>query len=197
MERYEQINHFWMGDIERTIIPTENRAKIWFGEDSHIDRMIRDDYYPDFCHIIDGKYDSWLEHPRGRLAQIIVLDQFSRHIFRGLPNAYTQDCLAAEVCVAGINKDSEHNLSLIERVFYYFPLMHSEALEDQEQSLLAYRMLSELAFAETRVIYDTFLKFANYHYQIIQNFGRFPQRNNLLGRNTTAEEKEYLKNLEE
>ena len=75
--------------------------------------------------------------------------------------------------------------------------MHSERITDQEKSLLAYKTLSEIAFAETRVIYDSFFKFANHHYQIIQRFGRFPQRNTLLGRHTTDEESQFLKELEE
>ncbi|MCH9643986.1 MAG: DUF924 domain-containing protein [Gammaproteobacteria bacterium] len=197
MERYEQINNFWLGNVESTIIPTEHRAKVWFGDDAATNEEIRKEFYPDFCKVVDGAYDSWLQHPRGRLAQIITLDQFSRHIYRGLPSAYTQDKLAADICMNGIDAEIEHDLSLIERVFYYFPLMHSERITDQEKSLLAYKTLSEIAFAETRVIYDSFFKFANHHYQIIQRFGRFPQRNTLLGRHTTDEESQFLKELEE
>ena len=126
-----------------------------------------------------------------------MLDQFSRHIYRGLPTAFTQDKLACQLCLDGADDEIEHNLSLIERVFFYFPLMHSEMLYHQEQSLLAYQMLVDLAFAETKVIYESFYKFANHHYQIIQRFGRFPQRNALFGRVSTPEEIRYLSELEE
>ena len=109
MERYQQINHFWLGDVETTIIPSERRAKVWFGDDATIDEKIRNEFYPDFCKVLDGEYHDWLEHPRGRLAQIIILDQFSRHIYRGLPSAYTQDQLASDICVRGIDKEIEHD----------------------------------------------------------------------------------------
>ena len=118
------------------------------------------------------------------------------HIYRNQPLAYAQDNKALVVCSNGIQNESEHNLSLIERVFYYFPLLHSEQLPYQEQSVRAYHMLSELAFSETRVIYDSFFKFANHHHSIIKRFGRFPQRNIVLGRISTEDELAYLKEIE-
>jgi len=96
----------------------------------------------------------------------------------------------------GIESESDHSLSLIERVFYYFPLLHSEKLIYQTQSVLAYQTLSDLAFSETRVIFDSFLKFANHHHSIIQRFGRFPQRNGTLKRKSTKAELVYLKEVE-
>ena len=85
---------------------------------------------------------------------------------------------------------------MIERVFYYFPLLHSEKLNYQELSIQSYRTLEDLAFAETRVIFDSFLKFANHHFSIIQKFGRFPQRNQWLHRESTAAEKIFIQEIE-
>ena len=128
---------------------------------------------------------------------VILLDQFSRHIYRNKDGAYKQDEMALVTCVEGIAEEYDHELSLTERVFYYFPLLHAESLAYQERSVEAYQTLAELAFSETRVIYDSFLKFANHHYSIIQRYGRFPQRNNILKRKSTELELAYLTQLEE
>lgn len=197
IEKYEEILKFWFGRVEETIVPTENRARIWFGEDPETDMEIRmrfDDYLEEG---IRGNFFEWEEHARGQLALIILFDQFSRHIHRNDPRSYAQDSRALNICLRGISKEDEHALSLIERVFYYFPLLHSEQLGYQEQSMRAYQMLSQLAFVETRVIYDSFLKFANHHYTLIRRFGRFPQRNELLGRISTPEELAFLREIEQ
>ena len=196
MEPYENIIKFWFGRVEETIVPSENRARIWFGESDDIDDEIKDLFSEDLENAIVGGFNSWDNHPRGQLAKIILLDQFSRHIYRNTPKAYSNDKLALDICLKGIGSEDEHALSLIERVFYYFPLLHSEDISNQEKSVRAYQMLAEMAFSETRVIYDSFLKFANHHYTIIQRFGRFPQRNKVLGRDSTEEELIYLEETE-
>ncbi len=196
MEPYENIIKFWFGRVEETIVPSENRARIWFGESEDIDDEIKDLFADDLSEAVAGNCDGWDTHPRGQLAKIILLDQFSRHIHRNTPAAYAHDEKALKICIKGMQNEDEHALSLIERVFYYFPLLHSENITYQEQSVHAYQMLAEMAFSETRVIYDSFLKFANHHYTIIQRFGRFPQRNKILGRDSTDEELIYLDETE-
>ena len=194
---FESVNAFWFGRVESTIIPSENRAKIWFGEDADIDELIRLDYRTHLDALVAGQHDDWLQHPHGQLASIIVLDQFSRHIFRGESKAYEQDSLALEICLNGLEQEVDHQLSLIERVFYYFPLLHSENIEHQFQSMRSYQMLAELAFSETRAVFDSFLKFANHHYTVIENFGRFPQRNEFLNRVSTQAELGYLIDIQD
>ncbi len=195
-ERFEEINKFWLGRVEETIIPSEHRAKVWFGEDHETDAEIKQLFQADLLQALDGKLDPWQTNPRGQLALILLLDQFSRHIFRDQPQAFAQDPKSLTICLQGILHQDDHALSLIERVFYYFPLLHSENIHYQEQSVRCYQILSELAFAETRVIYDSFLRFANHHYHIIQRFGRFPQRNSVLKRSSTPEELIYLREIE-
>lgn len=195
-QRIEEINKFWLGRVEETIIPSEHRARIWFGEDKETDVEIKERFSEDLQRAIQGEYDSWQENSRGQLSLILLLDQFSRHIYRDTAQAFAQDPKALEICLQGLRHESDHQLSLIERVFYYFPLLHSEDLRYQEESVAAYQMLAELAFAETRIIYDSFLRFANHHYGIIQRFNRFPQRNRVLGRESTAEELVYLREIE-
>jgi len=197
MERVEEILKFWFGRVEDTIVPSENRARIWFGESDEIDNEIKSRFQSDLAAACNGGLADWTKSSRGQLALIILLDQFSRHIFRNTPRAYINDRKALDICLAGIEREDDHELSLIERVFYYFPLLHSESIEHQERSVRAYQMLAEIAFSETRVIYDSFLKFANHHYTIIQRFGRFPQRNKALGRVSTEDEQIYLRETED
>ena len=196
IQRAEEINKFWLGRVEDTIIPSEHRARIWFGEDQDTDAEIKRLFSLDLQQAVAGEYDFWQESPRGQLALILLLDQFPRHIYRDSKDAFTHDPKALSICLQGMSVEADHSLSLIERVFYYFPLLHSEDLHHQERSVRAYQMLAELAFAETRVIYDSFLRFANHHYGVIQRFGRFPQRNRVLSRESTPEETVYLREIE-
>ncbi|OGT50376.1 MAG: hypothetical protein A3E82_05025 [Gammaproteobacteria bacterium RIFCSPHIGHO2_12_FULL_38_11] len=194
---YEDILKFWFGQVEQTIVPTEHRARIWFGEDDAIDQEIKAKFSTQVEAAYAGQLDDWAKTPRGQLAFIIVLDQLARHVYRGSDKAFSQDEKALSVCLDGMKHESDHALSLIERVFYYFPLLHSEKIEHQEQSVRAYRALVNLAFSETRVIFDSFLKFANHHYAVIQRFGRFPQRNKALHRESTPAELNFLIEMEE
>lgn len=194
---YDEILHFWFGRVEQTIVPTEYRARIWFGEDKEIDDEIAARFGVELDQLVAGHLSAWEETPRGQLASIIMLDQFSRHVNRGKPEIFERDEKALHICLKGLREEVDHSLSLIERVFYYFPLLHSEKIGYQEQSVRVYGRLVDLAFSETRVIFDSFFKFANHHYSIIKQFGRFPQRNVILGRESTAEELAFLREIEE
>lgn len=196
-EAYDDVLHFWFGQVEETIVPTEHRARIWFGEDESIDKEIRDRFHEQVEAAYAGKLDDWTKMPHGQLALIIVLDQFARHVYRGSDKAFAQDAKALAICLDGMKHKCDHALSLIERVFYYFPLLHSENITHQEQSVKAYRTLVHLAFSETRVIFDSFSKFANHHFSVIQKFGRFPQRNAALHRESSPAELAFLKEIEE
>lgn len=190
----EAILRFWFGQVEKTIIPSENRSRLWFGDNNEADQAIRNDFSDTLEKAIRGDYAEWEASPRGQLALIIVLDQFSRRIYRDTPKAYHQDDYALKICRQGIAQQTDHSLSLIERVFYFFPLIHSEYIANQEQALGCYRGLIELALPETEIIYDSFFKFANHHYTIVERFDRFPQRNSVLKRVSTKEEIQYLQN---
>lgn len=197
LETQDEILKFWFGQVEETIVPTEHRARIWFAEDEAIDQEIKARFSAQVDAAMTGKLDEWEKTPRGQLALIITLDQFSRHVYRGSEKAFSRDEKALTICLDGMRDESDHALSLIERVFYYFPLLHSEKISDQEKSVRAYRTLADLAFSETRVIFDSFLKFANHHYAIIQRFGRFPQRNDALHRESSKAEIAFLKEIGE
>ena len=196
-ESQEEVLKYWFGRVEETIVPTEHRARIWFGEDATIDEEIKSRFSAQVDAAITGEFGTWEKSPRGQLALIITLDQFARHVYRGSEKAFEQDEKALKICLEGMKNESDHALSLIERVFYYFPLLHSEKITNQEKSVRAYRTLADLAFSETRVIFDSFLKFANHHYSIIHRFGRFPQRNDALHRESSKAEIAFLKEIGE
>lgn len=189
---YHPILKFWFGHVEETIIPSENRARIWFAENPQVDTEIKSLFAFELERAIKGEFAHWETVPHGQLALIILLDQFSRHVYRNKPEAFAQDDYALSICQRGIEHHKDHDLSLIERVFYYFPLLHAEHIRCQELAIQSYQVLVELAFPETRIIYESFFKFANHHYNIIRRFGRFPQRNAILSRKSTAEELDYL-----
>ncbi len=196
MQRYEDILTFWFGRVEQTIAPSEHRSRIWFSDDPGVDDLMRAEFMDDMHKARSGEYDEWRLHPRGQLALVLLFDQFSRHMFRGTSQAFEYDTQALGIVLEGLENDSDHELSLIERVFYYFPLLHSEELCHQEQSMRAYALVDSLAFDETHVIFGSFLKFAHHHHGLIARYGRFPQRNPILGRPSTAEELAFLESFE-
>ena len=139
-----------------------------------------------------GQLTSWEQYPRGRLALIVLLDQFSRNIYRGTAQAFAQDELALSLCLQGI--DIGHDLALrpIERTFYYLPMEHPESLEIQDKCVQHYEQLVASVPPPTAKELQSSLDYAISHRDIIARFGRFPHRNKLLGRASTAAEREYL-----
>ncbi len=193
IDRIEAILHYWFGNAERMALPSEHRTWIWFSGDQAIDGEIKQQFQQDYKSAVQGSHDLWRKTPRGSLALIILLDQFSRHIHRHLPQAFEQDKQALEICLQGVEHSYDHQLSLIERVFFYFPLMHSESPEMQALSVRAYQMLAAIAFPETRALFERFLDYAVRHRDLIVQYGRFPHRNEILGRPSTAAELAFLK----
>ena len=122
--------------------------------------------------------------PRGALALIIILDQFSRNMYRGTEKAFSQDSLALEVCLRGIEKGFDKKLHSVERLFFYMPLQHSESLEMQRKSVESFSNL-EKPFPSPHPLaplISGFKEYADKHCVIIERFGRFPHRNEILGR---------------
>ena len=195
MNRADEILNFWFGHIEETVLPTPNRQKIWFAPTPEIDEEIRQKFEDDLKKAIQGVYIPWEESARGSLALMILFDQFSRNVYRNTPNAFTQDQKALDLVLRGIEREYDHSLSLVERAFYYMPFMHSEVLEMQTTSVRAYKILVDLSFPEARPTFERFLDAAIQRFEIIKTFGRFPTRNQILSRQSTPQEMEYLKTI--
>lgn len=192
MERSDEILKYWFGRVEETIFPSPNRTHIWFSNDPAVDDEVRSKFAYDIEKAVLGEYNDWEDFPRSSLALIILLDQFSRHIYRDTPLAYAQDHRALDLCLRGIERQFDHVISLIERAFFYFPLMHSENPEIQATSIRAYKILVDLSFPEVRGVFESFLDYSLKHFDIIKRFGRFPQRNKALSRVSTSEETKFL-----
>jgi uncharacterized protein (DUF924 family) len=127
------------------------------------------------------------------LALIVLVDQMSRNIFRDQLEAFTYDYLAQEWCLEGLDLGADEELQPLERVFFYLPLEHSESRVDQARSVALFSELAKQAPATQLGSFDYYLDFAKQHQAIVERFGRFPHRNEVLGRAFTSEEIEFLK----
>ena len=139
-----------------------------------------------------GAHDDWAAEPRGRLALILLFDQFPRNMYRDTPRAFAYDPLARELALAGIAAGADRQLRPIERVFCYLPLEHAESLDLQEQCVALYAALATAVPQADQAVFSGYVDFARRHNDIIQRFGRFPHRNQSLNRHNTVEETQYL-----
>jgi len=195
-ERIDTILNFWFGESLMTSLPTVEQTNLWFGFDEELVEQMREEFFEDWHNAREDKYVDWQEEPRGRLALILILDQFTRKFYHNTPEAYQFDNLAEELCVEGIQREQDRKLDLIERVYFYMPLLHSENIELQRQSVQAYQSLVDLSMHEVLDIYHGFLEYAMQRYDLVNKFGRFPQRNEILGRTSTPDELESLRKLQ-
>ncbi len=176
-----EVLQFWFGEGAEY----GKAHKRWFEKDPALDDTIRRRFSD--LHRQQAMAREWLQEPRDCLARILVLDQFPRHIYRGTAQAFASDPLALEAARHLLERGWDADLLPVERMFAYLPFQHSEALADQIRSCELYAPLQ--AFPETA---DT-MRYAIAHRDIIQRFGRFPHRNAALGRPSTPEETEFLK----
>ena len=192
MERIDTILHYWFGNAEKTALPSEHRQWIWFSADAALDNQIKSQFEEDLFNAAQGHYKHCENSSRGVLALIILLDQFPLHIYRNKPMAFAQDDKALRLCLQGIDQAYDHQLSLIERIFFYSPLKHSESEDMQILSVRAYQMLAAIAFAETKSLFEFFLEDAIDAHDQIRQFSRFPNRNATLDRVSTELELVFL-----
>lgn len=190
--RIEDVLTFWFKEHALSAPQIDRRMDIWFGADPIFDHEITKEFSNDVELASAGKLDYWAESPRGRLALIIMIDQFRRNIHRNTAQAFSKDTLALKYCVEGAIKKHEQDLAPIEKVFFYMPLQHAESRKVQAKSVLLYKRLIASASPTYRETFETVLQFAELHKDIIDQFGRFPHRNTLLNRPNTPEENEYL-----
>ncbi len=189
---YNEILNFWFGDTSNATLPSQERTGLWFNPTAADDAAMKKNFAADFKNAAAGKYDAWKNEARGRLALILLLDQFPRYLFRGTKKVFTHDEEAIQITIEGAKLEQDHELTLMERAFFYMPLLHSEDIHMQGRAVLAYEALANLSLPEVSVIFKELLGFAILHYETIKKFGRFPQRNKLLKRESTPEELEFL-----
>ena len=171
---YNKVLTFWFQEIE---------PKMWWVADPDLDQRIRERFLEVLNQARHGELFHWRSQPKGRLAEIIVLDQFSRNIFRETPRAFAQDPMALVLAQEALNAGAQSSLSAAEKGFLLMPYMHSESRRIHE---VAERLYREMASPSS---YEYELK----HKAIIDQFGRYPHRNVILGRISTEQEIEFLK----
>lgn len=193
-DRAHQLLDFWFGNLGTADLPSSDRTRLWFGDDETVKRELVKSFKKEFAEASTGGLAEWNKTPRGCLALIILLDQFPRYMHRGSSKAFSFDKMAQTLCMEGLQDKVDHSLTLIERVFFYMPLVHAEDSDIQEKSIRLYQELVTLSMAETTQIYQLFLAYAYAHFRVIKEFGRFPQRNISLGRKSTDAELAFLKN---
>ena len=180
-----EVLDFWFG---RSHSPEFGKVQNkWFKKDADFDAEILTNFLPQYELAASGQLDSWQDSPENCLALIILLDQFPRNMFRETPQAFATDSKALATAEYAVNNNFDRELLQVQKWFIYLPFEHSENVENQQKSVELFRQLS----GETDS--DSVIDFAIRHLKIIERFGRFPHRNQILGRETTPEEAEFLK----
>jgi uncharacterized protein (DUF924 family) len=165
---YQDILGFWFSSAQ---------SSRWYAKDDNFDEEIRRRFLATYEAAHSGKLEEWRNAPESLLSLIILLDQFPRNMFRGSARAFASDRQAVTLTKEGIEKGIDRSLSGAQLDFFYMPLLHSESLSDQD-------LLIERGRGDNR--------YARQYHEIIALFGRFPHRNETLGRENTAEEVAYL-----
>ena len=185
---------FWIGEAGTSAEAATAKNKMWFAKSAKVDSDIRKKFLSLLETLAAGPLaDDWCQRgARERLAAIIVLDQFSRNLFRDSPRAFSQDALALRLCKEGLSRREDLNLSEAERIFFYLPLEHSENIGDQSRAVEMFSALDSDARDDFKKLTESTLEYAFAHKAVIEQFGHFPHRNKMLARTSTPEELAYL-----
>ncbi len=192
MAHPDEVIEFWFADSLDSPEATAARSSFWFGNDPSADSLIWELYADTVIDAAAGHYDDWLQTARGRLAMIIVLDQFPRNIFRGTAEVYRYDPMANTLAHAGVALGQLAGMSVPEQAFFLMPYQHSEELEVQSQGVALMQAMVASAPPEWQAQAQNFADFAVRHHDIVENYGRFPHRNKVLGRLSTKDEDHFL-----
>ena len=181
-----QVLEFWFGTPE--LADTEAVTSRWFRKDPAFDREIGERFGALMERALAGELQDWAWQPGPALARILLLDQFTRNVFRDTPRAFAGDALALEAARAMVLQGQDQALPPLRRVFVYLPFEHAEDEAAQAESMRLFTRLAQEVPA-----LDGYLDYARRHQEIVQRFGRFPHRNAVLGRPSTDEETAFLK----
>ena len=184
---------FWFGELDSLGRASRDRSARWWEKDLAFDARIRERFGALHGAVMRGEHEAWRDTARGALAYVIVLDQFSRNMFRDTARAFEGDERALDAALAGLEREQDRTLAFAERGFFYMPLMHSEELAHQERCVELFAALEREVAPDLRPDARYMLGFAERHRDIVRRFGRFPHRNSALGRTSTAEEIEFLR----
>jgi uncharacterized protein (DUF924 family) len=176
---------FWFGEAGSEVFGTQRKA--WFAKDAAFDRLVAERFGAQIERALRGELEAWAGAAPSSLARILLLDQFTRNAFRGDRRAFAGDAQALAAASAMVGSRLDEELPPFMRAFVYMPFEHAEGLAMQDEAV---RLFSRLAAAAPEL--QHMLDYAHRHRAVIEHFGRFPHRNAILGRVSTAEELSYL-----
>lgn len=182
--RAADVLRFWFGDG-----PPYAERQEWFRKSDDFDREIERRFAPLIESALRDELGGWAADASGALARVIVLDQFTRNVFRNTPKAFAGDALGLAAAQAMVAAGQDRVLAPVQRVFVYLPFEHAEDLPSQETSMQLFGRLAE----EAPQAGSGWLDYARRHHEIVARFGRFPHRNAILGRPSTPDEIEFLR----
>lgn len=189
-EEISEIHRFWFGQLDEAGISDAAHQSLWFASGEELDHQLREGFGGQVQQALDGSLDHWADSDRGLIALVVLLDQFTRNIYRGTPQAFSGDGRALALSQKTIETGHHQRLPAIHQVFLYMPLEHSENLDHQEECVTLFEELTAITGSEAIA---GFGQYAVAHRDVIARFGRFPHRNAILGRESTQEELAYLK----
>ena len=181
----QSVLDFWFGAPDSAEFGTQR--KLWFAKDAAFDSAIADRFGASVERALRGELDDWATTGPGALARILLLDQFTRNAFRGEKRAFAGDAQALAAASAMVGSRGDELLPPFMRVFVYMPFEHAEGMAMQDEAV---RLFTRLAAAAPQLA--DMLDYAHRHRAVIERFGRFPHRNAILGRQSTAEELAYI-----
>jgi uncharacterized protein (DUF924 family) len=187
------ILEFWFGEINANGVCAHAQQQLWFKSSEDTDGTIRDRFGKLVAAALNGELDHWSELDQGCIALIILLDQFTRNIYRDTPQAFAGDERALALVQSVVANNEHVTAAVIHQVFLYIPYEHSENLTVQEQGILLFDQLLQDCPEAVREQVAGFRQYSVAHRDVIEKFGRFPHRNKILGRESTAVELEHLK----
>ncbi len=184
---------FWFGSAGGDTAIAQAQQKLWWSKNENVGADIRGRFGDLVETAASGKLDRWAQDAHGRLALILLFDQFPRNMYRDTARAFAYDPLACKLALAGIAVDADRTLRAIERVFFYLPLEHAESPELQERCVALFTALAAGVPDTDRKTFTGYVDYAVRHRDVIHRFGRFPHRNQILGRVSISEETAFLK----
>lgn len=190
--RAEDLLSFWFGPEPDNGVEVARRFPVWFNATPNFDAELRTRFAATLEHAITGEFETWTETAHGSLALIIALDQLPRNLYRGNSQAFATDDRAIAVAKHGIARGFDRELSIIERLFFYIPFEHAENAEMQDRCLAFYITLDKMATATLKETTRKCIEGSTEHRDVIKRFGRFPHRNEILGRRSSAAERGWL-----
>lgn len=191
MPTAKDVLDFWFGEAPDGVA-TPKVVERWYKKDPAFDRQVRERFLDLLLAILRGECESWLETAEGRLAYVIVLDQFSRNMFRDTLLAFAADSVSLRVALEGLERSHDQKLSGDMRAFMYLPLMHSEDLAIQEECVRCFADFLAESSGPLKERLHVNHEYAVRHRDIVARFGRFPHRNRTLDRLSTSEEVRFL-----